>query len=265
LALRSDGSVIIYDVGSHRFSVFAGDGQFQRDVSCSDVVWGMEVGRNDDLFVETHLADFDGRRGGALVRLLRFSPDLERTTAIDSSLVKDNIWITDPMPVNVPVPFPPRILWCPLPSGNLVIARSKDYAITILSPTLEVLASFEHPGKHVEVTDSDKEAFFARMVGNWDGMLKKGAPTFIRERTEFPRYKPYFSQVYVDDEGYFLFRTFETLADKTVYEVFDPDGRFVNRLLMPRLSGAFVLTGGFVYQVDASGEGPAPITRYKLE
>jgi len=265
LALRSDGSIIVYDVESHRFSVFSGDGQFQKAVSCSDWVWGVEVARNDDIFVETQVPDFDGRRGGTLVRLLHFSSDFGRSTAVDSTRVKDNIWITDPMPANVPVPFAPKMLWHPLPSGNLVIARAQDYAIKILSPTLDVLAEFKHPGKHVEVTDQDKEAYFARMVGNWDGTMRKGAPAFIREKTEFPRYKPYFTQFYADDEGYLLFRTCEGAAEKTVYDVFDPDGHFVNKFVISYLSGVILFTRGFLFQIEASGEQPPTITRYRIE
>jgi hypothetical protein len=265
LALRSDGSIIVYDIGTRRFSVFSRDGRFQNDISCSDLVWGMEVGHDDHVFVEIHAPDFDGRRGGTLVRLLRFTSDFGQSTPIDSTLVKDNIYITEPVMTNIPVPFAPRMLWHPLPSGNLVIARSKDYAIKILSPTLELLVAFERPGKRGEITDSDKEAYFGRMVGNSDGTIKKGAPAFVREKTEFPRYKPYFRELYVDDEGYFLFETYGTVADKAVYDVFDPNGRFVNELVMSELSGVSLLTQGFVYQIDAWGEGPATIKRYRIE
>ena len=265
LALRSDGSIIVYDIENRRFSVFSGAGQFRNDVSSSEWVWRIEAARDDRVFVETRAPDFDGSRGGTLVRLLRFTSDFGQSTAIDSALVKDNTYVTEPLFANVPVPFVPRMFWCLLPSGNLVIAQSKDYAVKILSPTFEVLVALQHPGKRIEVTESDKEAYFDGMVSNADGTVKKGAPAFVREKTEFPRYKPYFQQLFVDDEGYFLFETYETVGDKAVYDVFDPKGRFVNQLVMPELSGTSLLTHGFVYEIKAWEEGPSTITRYRME
>jgi hypothetical protein len=88
LAIRSDGSIVVYDIGNRRFSTFAANGKFQNTVDCSDWVWGVEVGRDDDIFVETQAPDFDGRRGGTLIRLVRFSSDFERSTVVDSTVIR---------------------------------------------------------------------------------------------------------------------------------------------------------------------------------
>ena len=223
------------------------------------------MGNNGDVWVQTQLPDFDGRRGGTLIKILRYSPDLIESVVVDSTRIKDNTYVTEPLFANIPVPFAPIMAWAISPAGNLVIARSGDYAVKIFSPKLDVLAQFQHPGKRVSVTEEDKLAHFAQMESNLDGVVKKGAPEFVRENTEFPRFKPYFNRMRVDEDGYILFQTHETATGGVVYDVFEPDGSFLNRVVLPDLGWSCVFRHGFVYQLEQSEDAPARIKRCRIK
>jgi len=264
IAVNRDGSIIVYDIGNRRFCFVTEDGQILKTYDFSDWVWGLETAPDGTIWVETRLADFEGKRGGTLIKLLRYSSTFHTSVVVDSAIVKKNTYITKPVRTNVPVPFAPVVAWDIAPSGNIIIGRSSKYTVTILSPELELLTRVQHPGKHLEVTESDKETHFAGMAYNYGGAIEKGAPTFIRDNTEFPKYKPYFKQMHVDQEGFILFQTYETDIDGVIYDVFDPSGHFVNKLVLPELSGFRVITLGFVYQIETPEDSPATIKRYKV-
>jgi hypothetical protein len=264
IALAPDGTIIVYDIGNRRFGLISKDGQFLKTFSISDWVWGLNGSPCGDIWVETRLADFDGKRGGTLIRLLRYSSDFESVVVVDSTLIKTNTYISEPVRTNVPVPFAPVMAWDVTPSGNIVIARSSDYSVNILSPTFELITQFRPAGKRIEVTEDDKKSHFDGMTTNTNGTIEKGAPTYIRNNTDFPKYKPYFSEMHVDGEGYILFQTHETKDDGVVYDVFDPNGQFVNKVVLPRLAYSCVMAHGFIYQVETPDDSPATIKRYTI-
>ena len=90
----------------------------------------------------------------------------------------------------------------------------------------------QHNGFRTKVTSEDKKRYFARgMSGNVATGGKSGVPDFIRNKTKFPKFKPYFRYLLVDHEGYILIPTYEMENENYIYDVFTPDGEFVNKLI----------------------------------
>ncbi len=98
-----------------------------------------------------------------------------------------------------------------------------------------------------------------------EGVVSKGAPQHIRDATEFPEYKPYFTNMVIDHEGYVLIQTYEASGDEVIYDVFSPDLEFVNRVTLPELDRRCVITNGYVYQLHRPDDEYASVRRYRVQ
>jgi hypothetical protein len=116
----------------------------------------------------------------------------------------------------------------------------------------------------LNVTEEDKEEHFSGIAMNVGDEIVHGAPDYIREATEFPDYKPHFEFIKVDHEGCILVATCETSPEGDVYDVFDPEARFVNRVTLTREFSSCAIATGCLYRLDVKDK-EASVVRHRLE
>ena len=87
----------------------------------------------------------------------------------------------------------------------------------------------------------------------------------VRQKVTFPKYKPYISDLFIDDNGYILVEVPErTDSDDTrYYDVFMPEGGFVNRVEMMTLRTPAVFRGGYLYMGKSSDDELPVVIRYR--
>ena len=61
---------------------------------------------------------------------------------------------------------------------------------------------------------------------------KQGAPDYIKDNTDFPKYKPAFKEIVTDDEGNIWVRPYHENRELEDYlfDVFDKKGQFIKRI-----------------------------------
>ncbi|HDL19447.1 MAG TPA: 6-bladed beta-propeller [Bacteroidetes bacterium] len=264
MGMEPDGNIVTWDLGNRRFSFFDNDGTFLHSIPFQEIIWGFKISPDGNFIVETHKWDFKNKKG-TLIKVTRFSPDLKEKVPVDSAKIIDNKFITEPMRTNIPVPFQAQLIWDIAPNGNIVVALSGDYTIKIFSPAIKLIKQFQHNAAREKVTSADKKAYFDSMTSSVGGQIKKGAPDFIRKSTDFPKYKPYFTGIIIDHEGNILVRTFKTEKERSVYDIFSPDGNFICRTKLPPQLSFAVFKKGFIYAVRSSADGFPAVCRYKLK
>ncbi len=265
MVIDPNDNIVIYELGNRRFSYFDNNGNYIKSILFSKIVWNFKIGPNGKNYVEEKERDRSGKKSGTLIKILQYSPDLKNKIVVDSIRIIDYISISEPARVNVPVPFSPRLLWEISPTGNVVIAYSKDYTIKIFSDELELLKKFQHEGIKIKVTSEDKKLYFDDIVIATEGQTEKGAPDFIRDATKFPNYKPYFTNIKIDDEGYILVKVNDPNSDVRHYDVFNSDGEFVNRFKLPVFGYNSLFKAGAVYGIKRSDDEFPFVGRYSLK
>lgn len=262
VALRPDGSVLVYDVGNRRFSVFSRAGEPAGTTHFSEVVWDCAVGPSGAVYIETHERTYGVPREPTTIRIERLAPDFSTRAVVDSARILTDLYVEN-YPGNIPVPFRPSLAWSVAPAGNLVVARSADYSIRVYGPDGKTVAHTRHEATRQPVTDNDKRRYFEGMTTATGDVVRHGAPDVVRDNAEFPKFKPYFTGVVTDPEGYILVGTYEKQGDLGGWDVFSPRAEFVGRVWLPRLG---VFAGGYVYRVEMpEDEAPVTIVRYRLE
>ena len=269
IEIDPEGNVVIYDVGSRHFTVFDNAGTLVRTLDFKQIgfnqVQEFRIAPDGMFYLEIREPDFTGEKGGDNIRIVRFAPDLTDEADIVSERVNDYVHISEGSTlITEPVPFVGEIYWDVAPSGEIVVATSGDYTITVFSPALETLNIVRHKGVRVKVTDEDKEDWFSHIGHGPDDSMDH-----LRRTAVFPKYKPYFGDFRIAPDGFIIVFTYETEGESPVCDMFDLEGEFVGQCTLPSFLTRAVFQNGFVYRwkgYDDEAEGQLySLERYRLE
>lgn len=265
MTVTPGGQVAVFDSGNHRITVFDNDGEFARDRRFQGFVGYIQAGPDGSMYVLAGIQTEEWMEKGTLKKLVRFSPDLSKQTAVDSAYVKDTqlLHATDNAMTVVSSPFVPQLLCAVAPGGELVLGAADEYELRVLSRDLAEVAVIERSVERIKISEEDKEEYYDsfRVGDDPDFQLR------LRKNVEFPRHKPYFSKILIDHEGYVLVETYEEAASEgdAVYDVFTLDGSFVNRVESRAMRANSVFHGGYVYMTRSAEDELPAVVRYRLK
>lgn len=254
--------LVVYDGGNNRFTVFANTGVFVKTAGISEFGWRSVVALNTDsrgrLYIESRRTHEWGPNPFEWTVISRVDLDAMTETPVDSASFKSFYWRQDgDTQTGASSPYCPVLLWGVAPSGDIVLANSADYSIKIFSPDLQLRREARPTRARKPVTNKDKGEYFSSFEG-------EDFQIWLRQTVEFPKYMPYFDRFLLDGDGYMLFLVGEPTDSTHLYEVFTPNGDFVNAVTLPRLSRSAILKGKYIYTI-ARGEEDLVVRRYRLE
>lgn len=252
----SKGGLYVLELGNMRISILDGNDNFAKSVrvDMSGGIWGKMQALPDGRFlVQKEKVDREDLNAPQEMFIDLYSADFEFIKTIYRHEIRKNKYITEPLNINVPQPFAASVFWEVSPAGKVIIGYSGKYEFEIHDPDKGKTSSFLHPYKPIEVTAKDKEFYFdmetteSRTGGV--GTQKRGTPDWIVRNTEFPRYKPAYSNIKVDAEGNIWVQPYDLIADKAEprMDVFDSAGRF--------LSSVMIVDGTFPYKMAPLPDG----------
>ncbi|MCJ7582337.1 MAG: 6-bladed beta-propeller [Candidatus Aminicenantes bacterium] len=130
----------------------------------------------------------------------------------------------------------PNIHWDITSNGLIVLGCSDLYDIEVHHPDRGRLFTLFHDHTPVKINDADKDNHFSIftlniMRGN-SKETKQGAPDYIKDNTDFPKYKPAFKEIVTDDEGNIWVRPFheDRELENHLFDVFDSNGKFIKKI-----------------------------------
>ena len=273
----SKGRLCVRELWNMRVSIFDRDRNFMKSVpyEFSGGKWlNMRALPDGRFIVQREKVNREELNAPQDVFIDLFSSELEFIKTIYRHQVRRNKYITEPRNINVPIPFAPLVYWDVTPDGKLVAGYSGEYEIEVHDPDKGKISSFSHSYIPVEVTAKDKELYFQGMtvaVGGPSGIAsqQKGAPDYIIKNTEFPRYKPPYTNIKVDAEGNIWVQLFGLTIDKDGprMDVFDSVGHPFGSVRI-KDGGVFPyrmvpLPGGF-WTIRLNEDGEWTIVKYKI-
>ncbi|MDD8025800.1 MAG: 6-bladed beta-propeller [Acidobacteriota bacterium] len=216
-----------------------------------------DPGHKEEALLDLYSADFDFLKTIYRREIHRYKP------------------ITEPVAMDLSIPFATELFSEVLPDGRIVIGYSGSYEIEIHDPDKGKLSSFSRTYEPVEVTTKDKKMYFAGlsyMTQDSSGglpTLHRGAADYMIKNTEFPKFKPPFSNIRTDAQGRIWVMLYgpEPSLDSFRMDVFDRSGRFlghariVDGLSYRRM--AFVADG--FWSIRTNDVDEPTVVKYRIE
>lgn len=270
--------IVVWDSMNMRISVLNLDGEFIKNVHWDFMgkgwLYGIKALPDGKIVFETRVTHRGGPTRPEEWFLLLYSYDMEPEKEIfrKECLVRKNI--IKPRNMNIPIPFSARVHWDVSPDGNVIIGFSEKYEVEIHDPVKGKLSSFSHEYEPVEVTKEDEEQYFAGIITSSTSStgareVKQGAPDYIVDNTDFPRYMPAYNDIKCDSEGNIWVRAFRKDREEAnrSFDAFDKNGRFIDKVIIegdrPYPGRAKIKKRGFCI-VETDKDGYQKIVKYRI-
>jgi sugar lactone lactonase YvrE len=258
-----DGRVFLNDYRNRRFTVFDHEGNCLETRDLTDFGWrfvaDVRIDGEGRLYIQTTMTVFADIQPKTQVRVSRLALDSMAEAMIDSATFRQSYSkVTDQGSIMVTAPFHPELLWRLGRDGDVVVANSADYMIRIYAPDLTLRREIRYDGEQRPVTKMDKEEYFA-------AFKDEELVAWMRGNVDFPKYQPYFDRMMTDSDGYILLLVDDDEEiDQQIFDVFTPEGDFLNRVSLPRMHRNAILSDGFLYTITRGDEDPV-VGRYHLK
>jgi hypothetical protein len=186
-------------------------------------------------------------------RLVKMDEDLQVVGVIDSlesrgmAMVDGNAeWL----------PYREEFSWAVAADGRLWYARSGEYRIHALSPSLEEVAIIERDAERVPVTSENRRRYIDES--------RNDRQRETREKIDIGGWKPPIADILMDDNGYLLVCLADEDDAHTQYDVFTPDGEYYRRVTLPPADDISLLRNGFAYFIRTFEVEPPEVCRGRI-
>ena len=273
----SKDRLVLWEWSNRRISVLNLEGKFIKGFRFSEAnelpmkIRGLPGGQ---IIIEIEKTDFNNQKYPQECRLDLYSSDMEYIKTIYSRKLYRAKPIMKPR-VDVPQPFNPMVHWDASPEGKVIVGFSEKYEIEVYDPLDGELFSFSHKYKPVEVNSKDKENHFSKFwvkEFNTDGStrIRIGAPDYIANNTEFPKFKSAFDSIIVDSEENMWVHTYKENREEEnrYFDVLDKEGQFINHVrILGEIGFPFIrakIYKNYLWQIEADEEGFHKIIKYRI-
>lgn len=268
--------LIVWDAGNMRLSVFTKDGKLIKSNIISlarGLPHKIRSLPNGDIVIESiKTYYFDNKKPQESIIEI-YSPDLERKRVVHKKEFWENKFVVEPVRSIVPQPFSSRVYWDVSSDGKIIIGYSNKYSIEIHDVKKVKISKFNHVFKPIKITNKRKNEYFNEMNLVYSDGTRREAPPYIRKNIRFPKFKPAFHNIIVDnDKNILVFRYREDSSkDLKYFDAFNPKGKFIANIqilgeifLSSSLSKLYINNGSF-WTIEIEEDGEFKISKYRIK
>jgi hypothetical protein len=153
--------------------------------------------------------------------------------------------------------YPPYIYFGFTADGNVLWGLTTEYVFKVVNREGKIIREIIKNYDPEILTQEDKGRRIEELFG------EEGAPSGVT--IEWSRNFPAFQDFVMDERGWLYVRPYtkEKVEKGVIYDVFDADGRYVARVVLP--DRAMAIKYGKLYTIEEDAEGMRLVKRYTLE
>jgi len=165
-------------------------------------------------------------------------------------------------------PYSHRLYFCPALDGSGIYGHSSEYKLYVLNTSGETRFRIEKEEKAEPVTPKDKK----RRIDNYlkrqekSGRKEKLSRNEVKKAYVFPKIKPFFSRIILDNESRIYVRKFKLYNPEDtsgIYDLFSEEGYYIYRVKMPLPPR--IIKKGYIYRIVPDRDtGYIKVKRYKI-
>ncbi len=240
---RSRNALMVRN-GSLGITFFGYDGKFQKSITTDDAKQSMNAemdSRGCLVLNMIRIQDMEHRWDV----LKKYDPDLKSSSEIKS------VWIGSPYDV-----LAPMVYWTIDPKDNIVFGYPKEYEIQVFGPQNKLIRKILKEYVPFEVSPEEKDRISKRL-------REVPLPPELASKLTVPKYYSAFAPNFIiDDLGRLFVANWEKKGKDYIYDLFDPKGRYLAKIVLPYKSILFKM--GKLYTSEEDEDGYQTIKRYAV-
>jgi sugar lactone lactonase YvrE len=280
MAVNARGELVVFDAGTRRVTHFGPDGKMRREVTLNRNVYdAFALDNAGRMYLMTNVGDRMIEGAGVQYQYLRFS---QEGTLLDSLRIPTSgsdapalagfvLVSSDGMRSN----FIERRLRAPYLAGGVLGASSHTYRFVVSDGRRVTSIERSIPG--VRLGDEERAQWL-----EWADSFKVRNP---RGQYEIPRVKPFIRDIRSDHVGRIWVDVYVAAErrtnlpprrdnggkqilywrERTTYDVFAPDGRYLGRVALPEESQLLTISGNRLYTLGRGRDGEERLVVFRLD
>jgi len=250
--------IIVNDAGNQRLTYFDQNGNYLKSIKYFNFIYTIAPLNKEDLVAVEWLVDNLSKQKGSIINLSIIKDD--KKIVIDSMRVRIGFVGAGRFLLN---DFASPYSITSSKDEKLVSVDPNNYEIKIFDKKRNVCKKLQYKTKRNRVSEKDLEElfdFYKRNLG--EKTLRE-----IKNSVKFPEFKQYCSDIWTDFENNILIRVVTNSQDQNIFDVFDKELKFINRIKLPRqIFNNFIITKDAIYSLDrGNGDNLPALRKYIIE
>jgi hypothetical protein len=276
--VAGENQLLVWDFINKRMSALNFDGMLSTSrqyLRHTGIPLRMRALPSGDFVVAFEKRDVSTNKSPQVYRIENISGNLSHIKTIYTKELNRLKYIYEPGFAEVFQPFRANVYWDCSPDGKIVIGFSGTSIIEIFNVNGILFRSFKYEAERIKITDEDKLNYFSKMriarIVNGVKMLEPGAPSYIKNNTEFPEFKDGFKSLAVDSEGNIWIQPYlkDRSEENSCIDVFTPRGVFINRVKIFGInyglhSVNLKIKNGICWIIERDEDGYPQIVKYRI-
>ena len=246
ISITLGNEILVNDRGARFLHFFALDGEHQRSISLARIQSFSRPLADSQNNILARIGTFMPDRVSFV--LTKFDPSLKQSFPVFSY-----DYYNSP---NIYYVYPPDCFWAVGRDDSIIWGYSDKYELNILDKDGRLVRRIIKEYSLVKTTDDEKKDWIEFAFGN------EGVPPEVK--VNWPSHHNAFRSLIVDDSGRIIVETYEKAADErgVYYDVFDPEGRYLARILLNAAPRA--MKKDRLYTIEEDEEGYQNVKRYSV-
>jgi hypothetical protein len=166
-------------------------------------------------------------------------------------------------------PYSPQLFSCPLNNELAIYGYSDEYRLWAVNSSGESVLIIEKDEKRQPTSKKEESEYIndriERMKGRGGVQWSEGD---LRKLYKFAKYKPFFTDILTDDEGYIYLTKPKSIVkeeEDTYFDLFDKKGYYLYRIKIHEINPR-IIKKGFIYTYRTDPDsGYYKVERYKIK
>jgi len=261
--ISKNDKIYVYDRNLRRITVFNNDLKFEKSFPLREKKIGNFFIDNDEQFILLE-RPFTPREGEEKVEINLYSNNMEHIRTIYSGMEEKVYTIGNGRSISS---FG-RPYWyitnCSIiPYEKVVFGKTDEYVLYINFLENNNTKKIEGKYNPVKVTKKDREDYFKIYINEY---TSKSKGREIKRRASFPKYKPPFKRIIIDDTGYMILVTYREDEEKgTECDLMDFEGNFIKKIYFKNIPWRIRFKNGNIYSFKLTENEWYKAVRYRID
>ncbi len=237
--------IVILDMSRRNLLYYSLDGTFDKQLNmapygtCTKFI----IGEDDQI-----IGEFSLNNGGAALKRVNLG-----TNETESIAKKE--YERTPLLYKIT----PKLIWTSGQDNQILWSINDAYKINICDDQGNLIKIIKKPLKKLKIRNKKREEYQDQVQ-----RIHGGRAIPINYQQELPKYYPAFQDIYTDDLGRIIIKTYEkNKDDKYYFDIFDPKGRYIAKIAMS--SEYQIWRKDNLYTIELDKEGYHTVKKYKVK
>lgn len=256
----------IYVLDNRIIHILTNSGNYKKQIKLNKYATNFFVNSKDEIIIS--FRSYSGKKKEIIVAL--FSSDLKTEKKIaafsEGEIIRRKIG-DKKVTFYVEHIYTPGLYFARMYDDKCVFSNSSNYVLIVIDKRGNTLLKIKKEEKGYPILKTEKKIICGKFAPYYE---KKWGKKVLQEALQFPKYRPFFNRMIVDEKGRIYVARLKSVIKKKkkdthiTFDVFNKDGYYIYQIRVPFIPN--LIRNGYLYYIDENNESEdIKVKRFKIK